>query len=61
ETWPTGILFQGPERPCFGDRFRSDRGWSDTPMMSLPWLTPEDIAMRAEAMRVGVGWIDDAG
>ena len=50
---PTGILFQGPEHSCFGDRFRADHGWGDTPMVSLPWTLPEDIIARVEAMRVG--------
>lgn len=50
---PVGVLFRRPERRCFGDRFRADRGWGDTPMASLPWTPPQDIAARAEALRVG--------
>lgn len=48
----TGVLFRGQERPCFGDRFRADRGWGDTPMMSLQRVSPQEVSARAEAMRV---------
>jgi len=49
---PIGILYRGPERRCFGDRFRSDREWGETPLSSIPWATPQEIAARAESWRV---------
>ena len=53
ERLPIGILYRGPERSCFGDRFRSDHGWEETPMSSVPWTTQQEIATRAESWRVG--------